>query len=161
MPLYFAYGSNMDAAAMAGRCPRARLLGRGRLPRWRPFLMASGFLSVAPDPRASVHGVLWDVPAGDVAALDRYEDIAHGLYLKRVMPVLREPIGSARALVYVGADASRGAAERDYLAGVVAAARSRALPEKYVACLEALGGPGELGASPSGFRAIKLESLRG
>ncbi|HEY6732614.1 MAG TPA: gamma-glutamylcyclotransferase, partial [Roseiarcus sp.] len=27
MPLYFAYGSNMDVAAMARRCPRSKALG--------------------------------------------------------------------------------------------------------------------------------------
>jgi len=33
MPLTFAYGSNMDAQAMAQRCPRGKMLGRARLPR--------------------------------------------------------------------------------------------------------------------------------
>ncbi|HEX8418365.1 MAG TPA: gamma-glutamylcyclotransferase, partial [Methylobacterium sp.] len=35
MPLYFAYGANMDAGAMALRCPASRLIGQGRLHRHR------------------------------------------------------------------------------------------------------------------------------
>lgn len=156
MPLYFAYGSNMGAADMAARCPRARLLGRARLARRRPFLMASGYLSVAPDAHAVVHGVLWDTPAGDIAALDRYEDIAGGLYVKRVMPVLREPFGSTLALVYVGAAAERGAAAADYLTRVVAAAQAQRLPADYLAYLAQLGGLSAPGPSLR-FRAIKLK----
>ncbi len=33
MPLYFAYGANMDVAAMAKRCPSSKPLGLARLPR--------------------------------------------------------------------------------------------------------------------------------
>ena len=70
MPLYFAYGSNMDAAAMAARCPRSQCVGRGRLAGFRTIVMASGFVSVEEDRRMCVHGVLWDVAVGDVAALE-------------------------------------------------------------------------------------------
>mgnify|MGYP002790472545 CR=1 FL=1 len=35
MPLYFAYGLNMDPAGMAQRCPRSKPLGLARLPRHR------------------------------------------------------------------------------------------------------------------------------
>ncbi|RYE82539.1 MAG: gamma-glutamylcyclotransferase, partial [Hyphomicrobiales bacterium] len=35
MPLYFAYGANMDIAAMRERCPRSTPLGLARLPRHR------------------------------------------------------------------------------------------------------------------------------
>ncbi len=138
MPLHFAYGSNMDAAAMARRCPRARLLGRARLARWRFVILPSGFASVVPDPRASVHGALWEAPVSDVAALDRYEQVGQGLYAKKVMRVLREPLGSATALVYVGANANQGAAWPGYLAGIVAAAQSLALPTPYVGYLSHL-----------------------
>jgi gamma-glutamylcyclotransferase (GGCT)/AIG2-like uncharacterized protein YtfP len=138
VPLYFAYGSNMDAAAMAARCPRSRLIGRGRLAGFKTILMASGFISVAPDRRMSVHGVLWDVAAGDVAALDRYEDVARGLYAKKNFPILREPVGAVRALTYVGARPDLGAASRGYFEGVIAAARAQALPGDYVDYLSSL-----------------------
>jgi gamma-glutamylcyclotransferase (GGCT)/AIG2-like uncharacterized protein YtfP len=138
MPLYFAYGANMDRQAMAERCPRSRALGRARLARHRLFVMAEGYVSVASDPRASVHGVLWDLAQADVAALDRFEEVGRGLYKKIVQPVLREPVGSVRALVYVGATAIPGAARPSYLDGVITAARAWELPAAYVAYLESL-----------------------
>jgi hypothetical protein len=128
----------MDAAAMATRCPRSRLLGRARLAGFRPIVMPSGFVSVALDRRMSVHGVLWDVAVADVAALDRYEDLAHGLYAKEIFPVLREPVGSAMALTYVGVNPNLGAAGRFYLEGIVAAARAQALHADYIDYLSSL-----------------------
>ncbi len=139
MPLYFAYGANMDLAGMAERCPLSRPLGRARLARHRILVMAEGFASIAPDPRENVHGVLWDLALRDVRALDQFEDVSRGLYKKVQLPVLREPFGSARALVYVGHWTRLGAPAPEYLAGVIAAARHWALPAAYVAFLESLG----------------------
>jgi gamma-glutamylcyclotransferase (GGCT)/AIG2-like uncharacterized protein YtfP len=147
VPLYFAYGSNMDAAAMTARCPRSRLIGRGRLAGFRTIHMASGFVSGAQDRRMSVHGVLWDVAVGDVAALDRYEDVARGLYAKIHLPILREPVGSVRALTYVGARPDLGAASPGYFEEVVAAARAQALPVAYIDYLSGLAS-----IDPSGRR---------
>jgi gamma-glutamylcyclotransferase (GGCT)/AIG2-like uncharacterized protein YtfP len=138
MPLYFAYGANMDTQAMAGRCPRSRPLGRARLARHRLFIMAEGFASIVQDPRANVHGVLWDLALSDVPALDRFEDLARGLYKKIQQPVLREPFGSARAFVYVGHWAEPGAPRPEYLQGLIAAARQWELPKPYVVYLENL-----------------------
>lgn len=148
MPLYFAYGSNMDAADMAARCPRSRLMGRGRLAGYRTILMASGLVSVVPDRRMCVHGVLWDVAVGDVAALDRYEDVAHGLYAKKNLPILREPVGAVRALTYVGARADFGAAPSGYLDAVIAAARAHALPGAYICYLSSLTSTRQAGRRP-------------
>lgn len=100
--------------------------------------MASGFVSVAPDRRMSVYGVLWHVAVGDVAALDRYEDVARGLYAKKNFPILREPVGSVRALTYVGGRPDFGAAPRGYFDGVIAAARAQALPGDYIDYLSGL-----------------------
>lgn len=145
MPLYFAYGSNMDSDAMASRCPRSSALGPGRLMRHRFVLMGDGYASVERAPRGIVHGVVWDIALADMRALDEYEAIASGLYRKIQQPVFispgHGPAMGARALVYVGNGASAkrrpaagGArrAPRDYLAGVMEAARKWDLPEAYV-----------------------------
>ncbi len=129
----------MDLAGMTERCPFSRPLGRARLARHRILVMAEGFASIAPDPRANVHGVLWDLALRDVRALDQFEDVSRGLYKKVQLPVLREPFGSARALVYVGHWTRLGAPAPEYLAGVIAAARHWARPAAYVAFLESLG----------------------
>ncbi|QGM96162.1 gamma-glutamylcyclotransferase family protein [Methylocystis parvus] len=138
MPLNFAYGSNMDAAAMARRCPRSRLVGRARLARWRFVVMPSGFASVVPDPRANVYGALWEVPVSDVAALDRYEQVGQGLYAKRMIPVLKEPFGASPALVYVGVNPHQGAAWPGYLADILSAAEKLDLPKAYLGYLSYL-----------------------
>lgn len=157
MPLYFAYGSNMDTQAMRGRCPNARLLGRARLPRHRFFMMGSGHGSIKRDPRMDVHGLLYDLPFSDIPALDRYEEVGRGLYRKITQPVLREGAAAVRALIYVGASAQEGPVRGDYLARVVAAAKAAELPEPYIVFLQGLGGL--LNAPEPGRRAIKLKGI--
>lgn len=139
MPLYFAYGSNMDAAAMAQRCPRSKLLGVARLPRHKVFIMSEGFASVIRDPRRSVLGALWDVPFADIPALDRYESVHTGLYTKISQPVVMEDKalgGAKRALLYVGRSARTGKPKPGYLDQVLAAARALGLPDGYLYELE-------------------------
>ena len=138
MPLYFAYGANMDVAAMASRCPRSRPLGRARLARHRFAIMEAGYASVLRDPRASVHGVLWDLALSDVPALDRFEDVGRGLYKKTAQPVLREAAGAVSALIYIGAVGRESAPRPGYLESVLAAARDWNLPAPYIFYLESL-----------------------
>ncbi len=136
MPLYFAYGSNMDQTAMRTRCPRARVLGVAWLPHHRVVLMGNGYASVRPARDAEVHGVLYDLAPSDIAPLDRYEDVAGGLYVKATLSVIRAGGSTDRALVYLGTDVSTGGvAATGYMEGVVAAARAIALPDAYVAGL--------------------------
>jgi gamma-glutamylcyclotransferase (GGCT)/AIG2-like uncharacterized protein YtfP len=148
MPLYFAYGSNMDVAAMARRCPRARPLGLARLERHRLAIMREGWLTAVHASRTSVHGLLWDLALADVPALDRYEGVARGLYAKSVQPVVTAG-GAKRALVYFGANSGPGVGKPDYLAEVLAAARAASLPAEGIAALETLrlGGAGAAAAA--------------
>ena len=131
MPLYFAYGSNMDRAAMAVRCPLAKPLGLARLPRHRFLITSDGYASVVRDPRRTVHGVLWDLALSDMPSLDRYESLHTGLYTKISQPVVT-PGGARRALVYVGRSARKGTPKPGYLEGVLAAARDWSLPSDYL-----------------------------
>ena len=154
MPLTFAYGSNMDAQAMALRCPRGKMLGRARLPRHRVALLPDGYATVVRDAAATAHGVLWDVSFGELAALDRYEGVAQGGYVKISQPVLREGGAPVRALIYFGRPGTRlGRAPDDYMAKIVAAAVGAGLPGDHVDFLRRLGGQ-DL-APPTRFRAIK------
>lgn len=140
MPLYFAYGSNMDRAAMAERCPASKAVGLARLPRHRFVIAREGFASVVRDPRGTVWGVLWDLALADVPALDRYECVASRLYSKLNQPVLSEH-GPRRALVYVARTAAPGLPRPGYLEAIVAAAREVGLPAGYVKALAALLPP--------------------
>ena len=136
MPLYFAYGSNMDVAAMTGRCPRSKALGPARLPRHRLAVMREGWLTASRDARGEVHGVLWEVPFADMSALDRYEGLAGGLYVKVSQPVIAAS-GPKRALIYFGANNGPGAVQTKYIADVLKAARAWALPDAAITRLEA------------------------
>jgi hypothetical protein len=131
MPLYFAYGSNMDRAGMAARCPGSSVIGPARLARHRLIITREGYASVARDPRRAVWGVLWDLALADVPALDRYESVASRLYVKINQPVLTAS-GPKRALVYVARSAEPGRPRPGYLEGVIAAAQAAGLPADYV-----------------------------
>ena len=145
MPLYFAYGANMDVEAMARRCPRSRPLGLARLMRHRLAIMREGWLTATRDPRGRVHGVLWDLALADMPALDRFEGLGDGLYAKVFQPVIAVS-GPKRALVYFGANAGPGRADAAYIQGVIVAARGWLLPEEAISTLEGFVGGG--GAAP-------------
>jgi gamma-glutamylcyclotransferase (GGCT)/AIG2-like uncharacterized protein YtfP len=158
--LYFAYGSNMDAQAMRTRCPKSSPLGLARLAKHRTFVMEDGYASVQTDAHAMVHGVLYDLALSDVASLDRYEEVARGLYRKITQPVLRMGAAPVRALVYVGRSQSAGQPGLDYWQGVLKAARDWALPDDYVSYLEALGGRSRRAVPAAAERrAIKLKGI--
>ncbi|MCJ2142706.1 gamma-glutamylcyclotransferase family protein [Methylobacterium sp. E-066] len=131
MPLYFAYGANMDAAAMALRCPVSRLIGGGRLPGHRFIIMREGYASVVRDPARAVHGVLWELALDDIPALDRYEGVASGLYAKATLPVTTTS-GVKRALIYLGRSTAPGRPRPGYLDAVLDAARAAQLSPAYI-----------------------------
>lgn len=155
MPLVFAYGSNMDAEAMAARCPRGKIIGRGRLQGHRFALMPDGYATVVPDRAAAAHGLLWDIGFGELATLDRYESVSTGAYAKIVQPVLREGAAPARALVYVGRPGKAlGRAPDDYMARIILAATEAGLPREHVDFLRRIAGEAVEPATKK-FRAIK------
>jgi Gamma-glutamyl cyclotransferase, AIG2-like len=90
VPLYFAYGSNMDVNAMARRCPRSKALGLARLERHRLAVMREGWLTAVRASSSAVHGVLWDLALSDIPALDRHESLSQSLYVKLIQAVIAE-----------------------------------------------------------------------
>lgn len=160
MPLYFAYGSNMDRAAMRRRCPSSRPLGRARLMRHRFFIMSSGYASVKCDPRREVHGVLYELALSDMPGLDRYEEVGRGLYSKAAQPVLRDGGAPVQALIYIGCSKLEGTPSGAYLESIIAAAKDWALPDAYLAYLASLGdGAAESTEGAPRRRAIQLKGL--
>jgi cation transport regulator ChaC len=137
MTLYFAYGSNMDRAAMAQRCPEARALGVAMLADHRFLVARAGFASVERRPGSTVHGVLWRVSQRDLVALDAYESVATGLFRRAWLPV-RRGNATLRALVYVACDNRRGRPRPGYQeAAVLRPAGDWGFPSAY---LEELAG---------------------
>lgn len=161
MPLYFAYGANMDMADMAKRAPNSKPLGLARLPRHRFIIMKEGYASIVRDMRFSVHGLLWDLALADLRPLDRFEGLDRGLYTKINQPVILEaspakvvtgfasgdaskgtsPVGAKRALVYVASSAEPGRPKPGYLETIVKAATDIGLPAAY--CKELAGWSGK------------------
>jgi gamma-glutamylcyclotransferase (GGCT)/AIG2-like uncharacterized protein YtfP len=135
MTCYFAYGSNMNRAAMRRRCPDARALGPAVLEGYRFFVGLDGWGSVAPRRGARVHGVLWRLTPRCLAALHAYELLHKGLYRVRHLPVR---VGSQRApaMVYLLRRRQPGRPKPGYVQAIAAAARDWHLPEPYVRAVE-------------------------
>ncbi len=134
MMLHFAYGSNMSRALMLGRCPQARPLGAATLSGWQFLITPDGFASIAPRAGAVVHGVLWSLTVRDLAAINAYESLDSGLYLRRTLTV-RHGRRSVRALVYVARRQGEGRPRPGYMMVVTEAAREWELPDSHVRSL--------------------------
>lgn len=147
MPLYFAYGANMDVEAMAARCPGAKPIGLARLPRHRWIISADGYANVIRDARRDVHGMLWDLALSDVPPLDKYEDVPR-LYRKVQQPVISTS-GIRRAMVYLGRSIEVGRPRPGYLEMVLAAAEKAGLPKPYRAELAAFGDQRATASKPA------------
>ncbi|MBX9773615.1 MAG: gamma-glutamylcyclotransferase [Xanthobacteraceae bacterium] len=134
MTLHFAYGSNMSRTHMRARCPGAAALGTATLAGWRFVINPDGYGSIAPESGGIVHGVLWRLTARDLAAVDAYENVAGGLYVRRRLPVLHDG-KRVTALTYIATRQGEGTPRPGYVAIVLAAARDWELPEPYIRSL--------------------------
>jgi cation transport regulator ChaC len=135
MTLYFAYGSNMQRAAMARRCPTARAIGPAVLAGYEFFVGIDGWGSVTPHLGGTVHGVIWRLTPRDIAALHAYELLHKGLYDVRHLPVR---LGSRRvtAMIYLLRRRAPGRPKPGYVEMIAAAARGWKLPERYIRSVE-------------------------
>ncbi len=136
LPLYFAYGANMDAAAMALRCPVSRLIGRGRLAGHRFIVMREGYASVVRDPARVVHGVLWELALDDIPASTATRAWRAASTPRRACPSAPRRACVGRCLSISGARRRRGG-RAGYLEAVLAAASAAQLPTPY---LREIGG---------------------
>jgi AIG2-like family len=154
MTLHFAYGSNMSRAQMGARCPGASALGTAALQHWRFVIGVEGHGSIVPCSGAIVHGVLWRVGAREIAAINAYENLDAGLYVRRMIPV-RSAAGLRPALVYVLRRPGEGTARPGYVHLVVEAARDWRLPEHYVDALRRWSPSGWHGTRPKDTGEIR------
>ena len=68
---YFAYGSNLNTAQMAVRCPGMRKLSPAILAGWQ--LVERFYADIDKAPGETVYGALYSVTEEDIANLDAYE----------------------------------------------------------------------------------------
>lgn len=83
--IYFAYGSNLNYAAMRRRCPAAVPLETLALGNSR--LVFRGVADCIYEPGAECLGGLWRITPACERALDRYEGIGSGFYRKEYVPI--------------------------------------------------------------------------
>ncbi|CAA9315419.1 MAG: AIG2-like domain protein [uncultured Friedmanniella sp.] len=133
--LYAAYGSNLDPAQMAERCPHSPLRGTGWLPGWRLTFGGEGWdgplPTVVEHPDEQVFVGLYDVTAPDEQALDIWESANSGLYEK--VRVRVETMESEQgAWVYVLHDFEGGVPSARTLGILADAAEAAGAPRDYV-----------------------------
>lgn len=149
IPLYFAYGSNLNPAQMTGRCPGHRVIGRASLPGFalkfrgygRDWAGAVG--TIEPSPGSTVWGVLFELAPGHYDTLDRYEGYdapgsATNLYDRVEIEVRREDGAAARCLTYVIRPRAEGLPSKAYRDTIVTGLRHHGLPAEYVERIAAL-----------------------
>jgi hypothetical protein len=137
VPLYAAYGSNMDPAQMRNRCPHSPFSGVGWLPNWRLTFGAEdlgweGALpTVVEEPGSHVFVALYDITPADRIALDKWESADTGLYqtIRVRVSTLEEDV---LCWTYVLDGYEGGLPSARHLGLIAEAAELAGAPEEYV-----------------------------
>ncbi len=100
--LYIAYGSNLNLAQMARRCPTAELVGAALLKN-RRLLFRGGRTGAVANLECfqggSVPVLIWRLQPYDEAALDRYEGWPHLYYKEKLQITLKD--ARVSAMIYI------------------------------------------------------------
>ncbi len=142
MPLYAAYGPNMDPAQMRRRCPHSPLYDTGWLLGWRLTFGAEdlgwdgALCTVVEDPLDQVFVALYDVTDEDAATLDEWEGATVGVYRKARVRV-HTLVGEEPAWLYVLDAYEGGLPSASYIGLLSEAALTAGAPDDYVRALRA------------------------
>ncbi len=140
VPLYAAYGSNMDPAQMKERAPHSPMAGSGWLVGWRltfggeDFAWEGALATVVEDPDSQVFVVLYDVSEPDEEQLDRWEGGELGMHKKLRLRV-HTLEGDVLPWIYVLDAYEGGEPSARYLGVLADAAEAAGAPDDYVAAL--------------------------
>jgi hypothetical protein len=143
VPLYAAYGSNLDPHRMARRAPHSPVRGTGWLRGWRLTFGGENlswegtFATVveAPEePASAVFVLLYDVAREDEPGLDDWEDGGTGLFTKLRVRVATLD-GDVTAWLYVLDAYEGGLPSARYLGMLADAAEAAGAPGDYVIAL--------------------------
>lgn len=130
MQPYFAYGSNLNVAQMARRCPDAVDPLPATLADHDWLINERGVATVEPSVGAEVHGVLWHVSDRDLDVLDSAEGVP--VRYRRDSMVVQTERGPLRAWVYIDHRVEPGAPREGYLERIIEGARHHGLPQRWV-----------------------------
>lgn len=140
MPLYAAYGTNMDPARMGERCPHSPLRTTGWLTGWRMTFGGEehgwdgALVTIVEDPLEQVFVAVYDVSEDDEDRLDAWAPADSGLYLKTRVRV-STLVGELVTWTYVLAAYEGGLPSASYLGVLADAAEAADAPADYVAAL--------------------------
>lgn len=87
--LYVAYGSNLNLAQMAIRCPTATIYASGILKNWEIIYRGeptNSYATIRKKENSNIPVLIWDIQASDEEELDRYENFPI-LYTKETIEV--------------------------------------------------------------------------
>jgi hypothetical protein len=137
VPLYAAYGSNLDPEQMKERAPHSPMAGTGWLQGWRltfggeDYTWEGALSTVVEEPGSQVFVVLYDVPEHDERQLDRWEGGELGMHKKLRLRVATLD-GSVLAFIYVLNAYEGGEPSARYLGVIADAAETAGAPDDYV-----------------------------
>jgi len=137
VPLYAAYGSNMDPAQMRSRCPHSPFARTGWIPDWRLTFggedlgWEGALATLAEEPGAAVFVGLYDITPYDRISLDKWECADTGLYRTITLRVSTLE-GDVLAWTYVLNGYEGGLPSARYLGLIAEAAEKAGAPEDYV-----------------------------
>ena len=103
MKNYIAYGSNMDVAQMARRCPDSKLIGKGTLKNYRFYFKGvndRNYATVEKGKGSDLPILFWEISEADEKELDKYEEYP-GMYNKEEVTVILENGEEKTGLIYV------------------------------------------------------------
>ena len=117
--LYVAYGSNMNLAQMAHRCPHSKVVCNGKLYGWKLVFNYHADVIQTDDENNFVPVVAWDIADDDWDMLDMYEGYPY-YYIKESVNVILDNGETAEAVVYVMAEDRKGVSSpsRGYFEGI-------------------------------------------
>jgi gamma-glutamylcyclotransferase (GGCT)/AIG2-like uncharacterized protein YtfP len=142
VPLYAAYGSNLDPSRMVERCPHSILRSTGWLVGWRLTFGGEehgwdgALATIVQDHFEQVFVAVYDVTDEDVSVLDGWESADSGLYRKTMVRVVTMT-GEQVAWAYVLDAYEGGLPSASYLGVLADAAEAADAPADYVSALRA------------------------
>ncbi len=137
VPLYAAYGSNMDPEQMRIRCPYSPFSGTGWLSDWRLTFggeelgWEGALATLVEEPGSQVFLALYDINAADRIALDKWESADSGLYRTSRLRVSTLE-GDVVAWTYVLNGYEGGLPSARYLGLIAEGAEAAGAPVDYV-----------------------------
>ena len=140
MALYAAYGSNMNPAQMAGRCPHSPLHGTGWLEGWRLTFggedigWEGAMATVVEDADQRVFVALYELSDADEQELDQWDGASLDYYRKAKVRVATLD-GDVLAWLYVLNAYEGGLPAARYLGIMADSAEAAGAPEDYVKSL--------------------------